>query len=305
LARNQNWKAGLFVISAVALVAAAVVLIAGINLSTPRHHYTIRFAESVAGLDMGSAVKYRGVDVGRVEEIRIPPDDITKVEVEVAVDKTMPIRTDTRAILGTLGITGIRFVDLQTGSTDAPTLPPGSVIPSRTSLFETLGATAQTAAEKVDILLDNLVYITDRSKVDYVVDQLDKVFAAVAAMEQASAHVDSLAVSFNQLLDRNEGRIDSSLARLEGVLIGAERTFDEIESSRLLENMSEAAAGAREVTSDLHGIVAVNRHTISETLANLRETSANLNDFSRVIRDRPSLLLRSSAPKEPSLPGVR
>lgn len=304
MARNQNWKAGLFVIFAAVTLAAAVVLVAGIRMSSPRNRYTIRFAESVSGLEPGAAVKYRGVAVGRVDEIRIPEDDITKVEVAVSIDDTRPIRTDTKAVLSTIGITGIKFVDLQTGSTVAPPLPPGSAIPSQPSLLESLGATAQTATEKIDILLENLLYMTDREKVDRLAARFDEFAITFKTMDRAAAHVDTMVRHVDRVLSRNEGKVDSSLASLDRVLAGAEQTFDEIERTQVFERVSAAAAGAGDAASDLHGILSVNRRSISETLANLRETAANLSDFSRLIRDRPSLLLRSSPPESPDLPGA-
>ncbi len=305
MARNQNWKAGLFIIASTLLLVLAIALIAGLHMGPPQNRYTILFSESVSGLEAGAAVKYRGVDVGTVDAIRIPKEDITKVEVAVSIGEKELIRSDTKAVLGTVGITGIKYIDLRTGSTESPILPPGSIIPSETSLLETLGSTAQTAAEKVDILLENMLYMTDREKIDRIVARIDSILGTVETMEHAGAHVDSLVLHLDLVLDRNEGRIDSSLVKLNKVLTGADRMFGEIERTNLLENVSAAASSAREAATDLHSIVTVNRRTISETLINLRETSSNLNDFSRFIRDRPSLLLRSSAPKEPNLPGAK
>ena len=88
--RSKHWKAGLFVIVGAVLIAVAVSLIAGIHLSAPRQRYFIRFDESVSGLEVGAAVKYRGVDIGNVTAVRIPKDDMTKVEVEISVDGGSP-----------------------------------------------------------------------------------------------------------------------------------------------------------------------------------------------------------------------
>jgi phospholipid/cholesterol/gamma-HCH transport system substrate-binding protein len=315
MARNQHWKAGLFVLAAAVIMIAGIALVAGIGLNLPRNRYTIRFDESVSGLELGAAVKYRGIEVGNVEKIRIPKDDITKVEVDVSIDKEIPIKTDTSATLSSLGITGIKFIDLQTGSNDAPALPPGSYIPSQESLLETLTATAQTAAEKMDVLLENLLYITDRTKVDKIAGQIERVLATldrgtgelsalVVTMDHAAGHVDTLAIRMNQILGRNEGKIDSSFARLATVLTRLDRTLEEMERTDLIANAGAAAASARDVTADLRGVLAVHRRSISETMANFREVSANLNDFSRTIRDRPSLLFRSAPAKSPNIPGA-
>jgi len=315
MARNQHWKAGLFVASAAMILITAVALVAGISLSPPRDRYIIRFDESVSGLELGGTVKYRGIGVGNVEKIRIPDDDITKVEVEVSIDKKIPIKTDTSATLSTVGITGIKFIDLQTGSNDAPDLPPGSYITSQQSLLETLTATAQTAAEKLDVLLANLLYITDRAKVDKVAGQIERILSQVdrgaaelsqlvTTMDHAAGHVDTLTIQMNRVLGRNEAKIDSSFTRLVQVLAGMDRALEEMERTDFIANAGAAAAAARDVTTDLRGVLTIHRRSISETLANFREVSSNLNEFSRTIRDRPSLLFRSASPRSPDIPGA-
>jgi phospholipid/cholesterol/gamma-HCH transport system substrate-binding protein len=237
------------------------------------------------------------------------------VEVEISIDKKIPIKTDTSATLSVVGITGIKFIDLATGSNDAPDLPPGSYIQSQQSLLETLTATAQTAAEKLDVLLTNLLYITDRAKVDKVAGQIERILSAVdrgagemsdliVTLDDAGGHVDTLAIHMNSILGRNEAKIDSSLARLTRVLGGMDRALAEMERTDFIANAGAAAAAARDVSTDLRGVLTVNRRAISETLTNFREVSANLNDFSRTIRDRPSLLFRSTPPKSPDIPGA-
>lgn len=312
--RGQHWKAGLFAISAGIILAATIALVAGIRLNVPRNHYTVRFDESVSGLEPGAAVKFRGVQVGNVDEIRIPEDDITKVEVRVSIDKEMSIKTDTKATLSSVGITGIKFVDLQAGAANAPELAPGGRIESQRSFLESLSGTAQGAAEKLDVLLSNLIYITDRTKVDKLTGELEAVLVSInessgqarqllTTLESAAGHMDTLMVRVDGTIERNERHIDSSIARLDAALGGLDRTLAKIEQSDLIDNLSETAANTRDVAADLRGILGAHRRSISETLANLRETAANLNDFSRFIRDKPSLLLRSSTPKSPDLPG--
>ncbi len=84
--------------------------------------YKIRFAESVSGLSVGGVVKFRGVNVGSVESIRINPKDSRRIRVDIRVQETTPIKTDTVASLKMQGITGIVFVELSGGSENAQDL---------------------------------------------------------------------------------------------------------------------------------------------------------------------------------------
>jgi phospholipid/cholesterol/gamma-HCH transport system substrate-binding protein len=313
--RSKHWKAGLFVIAGAILITTAVALIAGIRLATPRARYYIRFDESVSGLEVGAEVKYRGVDVGNVTEIRIPKDDMTKVEVEISVDKQdIPIKVDTKATLSSVGITGLKFIELLAGSAEAPRLPSGSMITAQESLFASLTGTAQTAAEKLDILLANLIYITDRQKVDKLTSQLDATLTSIRhSTGEASALIDNannaavkmeeLVTRLNGVMVRNEVRIDSVFVSLDEALDALNRTLTEVEESELIAHAATTATNSAALSADLRSILHAHRRTISETLVNLRETSANLSEFSRFVRERPSLLLRSSPPETP-MPGM-
>ena len=313
--RSKHWKAGLFVIAGAVLITLAVMLIAGIHLATPRSRYYIRFDESVSGLEVGAAVKYRGVDIGTVTEIRIPKDDMTKVEVEISVDKEdIPIKVDTKATLSSVGITGLKFIELLAGSEAAPRLPSGSMITAQESLFASLTGTAQTAAEKLDILLANLIYITDRQKVDKLTSQLDATLTSIRhstgeASElidnanNAAVKMDEVLTRLNGVMTRNEVRIDSVFVSLDQALDALNRTLTEVEKSELIAHAASTATNSAALSADLRSILHSHRRTISETLVNLRETSANLSEFSRFVRERPSLLLRSSPPETPT-PGM-
>ena len=84
--------------------------------------YQIAFAGSVTGLQQGSQVRYRGVPVGRVADIRIDPQRVEWVLVTIEVERGTPIRQDTVASLEMQGVTGIAFVQLQGGTQASPPL---------------------------------------------------------------------------------------------------------------------------------------------------------------------------------------
>ena len=74
--------------------------------------YEIYFTGSVSGLDKGAAVRYLGVGVGRVVNIRIDPRDSGRVQVVVDIDTTTPVSTHTVAQLQLQGVTGLLYIDL-------------------------------------------------------------------------------------------------------------------------------------------------------------------------------------------------
>ena len=106
--------------------------------------YRIHFDESVSGLALGEPVKLVGVDVGTVKTMSIDTKDPRRVQVEVKLHKDALVKTDTKATLRSKGITGVSFIELSGGTSDAQTLvaatPAGQVpeIPAEKSSLTTM-----------------------------------------------------------------------------------------------------------------------------------------------------------------------
>ena len=134
----RDIKVGLVTAAAMAVLVIFVAVLGGIRMWKTSNIYHIRFEESVAGLDKGSPVRLKGVKVGTVDDLKIPRDDITKVEVTIAVDKDAPVKTDTDATIASVGITGLRYIELIPGSLDTPDLPSGSTIVGTESFLSSI-----------------------------------------------------------------------------------------------------------------------------------------------------------------------
>ena len=123
-------------------------------------YYHVYFTESVSGLNMDSSVKYRGVEVGQVKEISINKKDSEEIEVLVEVKKNTPIKKDTYAMLDTLGITGLKYIDLKGGSKDSSrlTTKKGEIatIAAKKSLLASLYDDGDMMAKKINRVLDKV-----------------------------------------------------------------------------------------------------------------------------------------------------
>ncbi|QJR15338.1 MlaD family protein [Usitatibacter palustris] len=93
--------------------------------------YRIRFSESVSGMALGDAVRFRGLEVGQVKAMTIDPEDPRKIVVLVALRRDAPVHTDTRAILKWKGITGNVYIELDGADPGTKNLaastPPGQL----------------------------------------------------------------------------------------------------------------------------------------------------------------------------------
>jgi phospholipid/cholesterol/gamma-HCH transport system substrate-binding protein len=134
---------GLFIIG---LSVAAALFAVWLTSSGHRDDvvYRIHFTESVSGLTLGDTVKFHGVDVGTVKALAIDAVDPRRVQVDVALRKDTPVKTDTKATLKFKGITGVIFIELSGGGAEAKTLvavtPEGQIpeIPAERSTIAVL-----------------------------------------------------------------------------------------------------------------------------------------------------------------------
>lgn len=84
---------GAFVLSALVLLAIAIVLFASGPLFKKTTTFVAYFDGSVAGLTAGSAVKFRGVTVGSVSQIRLAIDEMQLDSIEVRAIGQVPQAT--------------------------------------------------------------------------------------------------------------------------------------------------------------------------------------------------------------------
>jgi len=134
---------GTVVLVLIAGLAAFSVWLVNADIDREVEPYRIAFAGSVTGLQEGSQVRYRGVPIGRVTDIRIDPERVEWVLVEIEIDRGTPIKQDTVASLEMQGITGIAYVQLRGGTQDSAVLEATGAermpeIPSRRSTIERL-----------------------------------------------------------------------------------------------------------------------------------------------------------------------
>ena len=177
---------GLFVlILSAVLIAGVLWLASGGAFQKSYDLYLAIEDESVAGLNLNAPVKYNGVDVGKVRDIRLDPANPDRVNLLFAIERGTPIKEDTVAVLKTQGLTGIAYVELSGGARDAPPLraTAGSgypVIRTKPSLSARLENVLTSVLEKLDSTSSNINAILS--------DDNRKAFSSALADIAAVAH---------------------------------------------------------------------------------------------------------------------
>ncbi len=150
--------------------------------------YDVVFSGSVTGLNRGADVLFNGIQVGTVQTLRISQADPTKVVARIQVDKSTPVRTDTKALLSFQGLTGIAFIQLTGGKPDSPPLEPSdnrqvAIIEADKSDFQSIldGAKETIAATSNAMTrLDNFL-TTNEPKVTSTLTNLQSFSDALSA----------------------------------------------------------------------------------------------------------------------------
>jgi len=235
--REANYAAvGAFVLIVALLGALFVYWYSDSREHRDYNRYEIYFTGSVSGLDKGGAVRYLGVGVGRVTDIRIDPRDSSRVEVIVDIDARTPISPHTVAELQLQGITGLLYIDLREDHKKEPTTPPVAglkypVIRSAPSRFDVflaslpeLVAGANDVVQRANRLLsnENLAALSaaignlDRasSRLPQTVHDLNSLIGQLRA---ASSELTASAQSARQLLESAQPDVRATLERVRTI----------------------------------------------------------------------------------------
>ncbi|MDT8363578.1 MAG: MlaD family protein [Nitrosomonas sp.] len=142
--RAYAFTAGLFVILLGIAMAIAVKWFGSENIAY-HTYYLVSKGGAVSGLNPEASVRFRGVNVGKVNEIYFDPDSRHDIIVRIAVTSSVDLPDSVYAQLASQGITGLAYIELNDSNSGdkAGSLAPEARIPLQSSLIETLSGSAQ------------------------------------------------------------------------------------------------------------------------------------------------------------------
>ncbi|MEN6615597.1 MAG: MlaD family protein, partial [Syntrophorhabdus sp.] len=108
--KKTYFLVGFFVMAGALIAVGTIVWLGASQYFTKGERFVTYFDESVQGLQVDSSVKYRGVEIGMVEKIRVAPD-YRLIEVIMKINFSGDAANNTIAKLKAAGITGIVYVE--------------------------------------------------------------------------------------------------------------------------------------------------------------------------------------------------
>src|SRR6185312_13912133 len=180
--------------------------------------YDILFDGSVTGLQVEGTVRYRGIPVGRIIDIRVDPTNIEKVRVTIEVKADTPVRADTDASIELQGITGVTYVLLKGGKQDSPALPvtmnePYPEIKSIPSKIELLFQTAPDLLTKANVLIERVTLLFSDENEKNISETLANLRALSDRFANGGGNLDAMLESGKSAL----AKIDSMSTELEAL----------------------------------------------------------------------------------------
>jgi phospholipid/cholesterol/gamma-HCH transport system substrate-binding protein len=159
---NANYVAvGAFVMTLILGLVAALLWLTGAQYAQEFVYYQTYFSGPVTGLGDGTAVKYNGIDVGRVNKLSFDPDDPKKVIVTMQLNPELKLHVDSIASIASEGLTGGSYVEIDGGTVNTPLLTRKNgerypVIASKPSTFQQLAESAPALVAKLNRIGDEL-----------------------------------------------------------------------------------------------------------------------------------------------------
>ncbi len=295
--KSSELKAGIFIIISVIVFIAFLVIIIGANRWEEKDSYRTRFA-FVGGVEKGSLIRYAGMEVGRVVDLYLPDDNSPGVEILMELQKGTPIHFDSRAFITTIGLLGAFYIEITSGSLDAPLLKPGDLIPSRdvTAFAQMSGSATEITDELSELLSRFNVILNDENlkNINIMISSLSEI------SEKSTSNLDNVAKSLNEMtknLNETVQEINNLLAVNDSSITNSVKGLESLvtESNEIVSNLNNIIENM-----DYH--MSQNGDSYTEMMGHLNSLVRNLEIFSQSIKEQPWNLVRKSPLPERELP---
>ncbi len=328
--RAQKIRLGLFFIISIGALLTILGYFTSRHLLEQKSTFYVAYYDvSVSGLESGSPVKYLGINIGSISDIRINPEDFTSIIVELSIRPDIPIKEDAVADIVSIGITGLKTIEIRGGTHEADYLEENEFINPGVSFADDLTGKAEVIAFKTEQVLNNLQIFThpdNMEKITHTVENISNLAEnanlvlkkADNVIDDNKAEIRETVIAINELstqLGKTSRNLDNAVLRVNEIIysdtveqvLGNLRDISlamkEANLKKLIENFAELTEQSQRLLANIDDDLDRSSQDITENLHLLKITLENLSETSRLLNENPSLLLRTR--KETKSPDSR
>ncbi|TVR37808.1 MAG: MCE family protein [Bacteroidia bacterium] len=317
--RAQKIRLGIFLMVSTGILIILIVFFIAQSIFETKEQYFVAYENiSVSGLEVGSPVKYLGINVGTIADIRIDPDDVHVVILELALREDTPVKEDAVADIVAMGITGLRTIEIRGGTREAAFLEPGGYIRAGTSFAEDITGKAEDIYFKLEQVLNNLQVFTHPDNMQAFTQTAQDISAFTRQAGETVTALDGLvadnrddirqvvasAEKFTRELDKTSEELFMAVARFNQIMQGDTLgevlgNFRELSVTLRETNLNELIEQLAATTSDTQILLRrvgedIDRgsEALAENLLLLQYTLENIHEVSRKASANPSILIR-------------
>ncbi len=211
--------------------------------------YGLLVTESITGINIGTSVKYQGLEVGRVKSFMINPSNPREIMMALEIRRDVPIRDGVMASIKPQGITGLSFIDIQvekgaSGLREIYFLGQNyKVIPFKPSLLGSLSNSAEEITKTLKDILNKInttldvngeVSTTIVDEIAKLTHQLNKLFS-----DKNIQNVSSLIANSDEMVNEYRRVAKETRATLKTVRLSIEN--DEYNLKKIASELSPEA----------------------------------------------------------------
>ena len=311
--RTQKTKVALFLGASLALCAWGIVVITGLNKGTATT-YRVEFDKSVLGLNEGGVVEYLGVTVGKVQQIRVTPNQTVEIFIAVQDDHvTLYPGVEASLVIYSLA-TGILYVELSGGvpGPDNEKLPEYALIPTKPSLVESVTVQLDEIMKDIQVISEGLakgLEGMEEGQLTRMLENADSVlsdgreFLAEAKDTLKSVHGD-LETSMDQIHETT-GDLRDLVQNTNKLVVSVRDKTDAVDIESMQADLVGALDEFRELAGRLNTAAGTAEHfiesmeynaedlefTFRESMTALRETLEAVRVLADYVKQNPSALV--------------
>lgn len=189
--------------------------------------YEVRF-DTVSGLSRAADVRFAGLLVGQVTDVRLASDGLGAVVVRMEVDRDTPVRADSVATVDSSGITGVSFISISPGSLDAPLINDRLDIP----VLEGGRSTIQSLTEGAPLVLDETLRVLEQVNRILGDENQELVTSILANVDSSTGELSRALDNFSAFTDTIAAATETFAefgANLEPILLQGEKTVESLQ----------------------------------------------------------------------------